>query len=43
MLPIVTNLERGKRLTEVLKQGQYKPMQVEHQVNDLVGNQWLSR
>ncbi len=25
-------LERGKRLTEILKQGQYKPMEVEHQV-----------
>ena len=25
-------LERGKRLTEVLKQGQYKPMEVENQV-----------
>ncbi len=25
-------LERGKRLTEILKQGQYEPMPVEHQV-----------
>jgi F-type H+-transporting ATPase subunit alpha len=25
-------LERGKRLTEILKQGQYKPMEVENQV-----------
>ncbi|REJ75355.1 MAG: F0F1 ATP synthase subunit alpha [Acidobacteria bacterium] len=25
-------LERGKRLTEILKQGQYRPMQVENQV-----------
>lgn len=25
-------LERGKRLTEILKQGQYQPMTVEHQV-----------
>jgi F-type H+-transporting ATPase subunit alpha len=27
-----SQLERGKRLTEILKQGQYKPMEVENQV-----------
>ena len=34
-------IEKGKRNVEVLKQGQYSPLRVEEQADNLLWNKWL--